>query len=123
MTTRTLPSSEWSKLVGTELEPLAAVVDPSRMTVVVVEDDEGAVIGCWGLLTFLHAEGVWVAPQHRLKGSVARRLMTGMRQAVRDGGERMVITGSMSPEMDALIQHAGGYEIPCKHYALSMGGT
>lgn len=117
-TTRVLPHAEWHRLAGTELEPLAEVVDPVKMSVVVVEDATGAIVGCWGVLAFLHAEGVWIDPKYRGTGVVAKRLLRATLDEVRARGEHVAITGSNNASVDRLIKHIGGQEIPCKHYAL-----
>lgn len=121
MTTRLLPFEEWSRLSETALAPLVNVSHPLRLSVLVVEDDAGAIVGCWGLLTFLHAEGLWIAPEHRTKASVARHLLRAMKQAVAERGEAVVLTGSQDPAIDRLIEHWGGTRIECQEYALEMG--
>ena len=76
MTSRILPREEWDKLKGTEAE---LVTLGTTSTVVVVEDDEGQVVGCHVLQAVLHAECLWVHPDHRKKAAVARRLWWSVR--------------------------------------------
>jgi ribosomal protein S18 acetylase RimI-like enzyme len=123
MTTRILPPEEWGKLDGTELAAWAPQMDPTRATVVVVEDEAGTVIGCWALVQVLHAEGVWVAPSHRGRASVARRLVRATLEAARQRGVRAVATAAVTPDVERLLtRHLGATELPGKQYVLATGG-
>lgn len=102
-TDRILPREEWSKLADTALVTALMALPPDRTSVFVVEDDAGAIVGCWTLFSVLHAEGVWIAPEHRKRTAVARRLWARMRAAVRGQGSRTFVTGAISPEIHALL--------------------
>ncbi len=120
MTARTLPVEEWPKLHGTDLGlALTHAIDPARVKVVVVEDG-GEIVGCWGAFAVIHAEGVWIAPAHRTRGSVARRLWAGMRRVVREWGASQVITGADRPEIASLIERHGGSIVPFATYVLPL---
>lgn len=118
MTTRELPKSEWSRLVGTELETVVPHL-PDAARVLVVEDD-GEIVGCWAFFAVIHAEGVFIAPQHRGKSAVARRLVRGMRDIVCSMGANVVATAAMTDDVRGLIQGLGGVELPGTHYALPV---
>jgi hypothetical protein len=120
VTSRVLPAAEWSKLAGTELETLVPYLNPEKATVFVVEDDAGAVIGCWGLIPFLHAEGLWVASEHQAKSGVFRRLMADMRRELARRSEGAMWTSSMSEQVTDIITHVGGVQIPGTHYVVPV---
>ena len=119
MTTRELPPDEWERLVGTELGEVWTRLSPSWAKVLVVEQD-GEIVGCWALLSVLHAEGVWVSPTHRHRGAVQRRLWAAMRDAVMAQGNWSVMTGAATAEIQALIEAHGGAKVPCDQYMLPM---
>lgn len=119
MTSRILPPDEWPKLAGTELEAVWPVLNADA-TVLVVED-EGRIVGCWAILTYVHVEGLWIAPAYRKQASVGRRLWFGMLAAVRRLGADRVITGAMTQDVRDLITSAGGALLPGDQYVLAIG--
>lgn len=121
MTTRLLDRGEWPKLAGTELASAAEHLPPDAK-VLAVEDSDGRLIGCWAAIPLVHVEGLWIAPEHRKAGSVGRRLWREMRRLLSLRGVRVALTGSVSPEVDALLLHAGAQELPGKCYALPVRG-
>jgi ribosomal protein S18 acetylase RimI-like enzyme len=114
MTTRELPREEWDRLQGTELEALAAT-GLETLTILVVED-AGEIVGCWGLVPVFHAEGIWVAPAHRGRGSVGRHLLRGMREAMRKRHLHGVWTGAILPAVATMITKCGGRALPAMFY-------
>lgn len=117
MTTRLLPPSEWAKLAGTELGGLA--LDPETTRVLVIEQD-GQIIACWALLQVLHAEGVWIHPEHRRKGRTAARLWQGMRELVTSTGALAVVTSAVDTDVRALIERQGGRPVAGEHFVMPM---
>ena len=117
MITRVLPPDEWSRLEGTEAGPLWTYLDPQRAEVLVVEED-GQIIGSWVLINMLHAECLWVAPAHRGRSAVLRRLFTGLVRVMTGGGIPTVWTASASPAVTAMLDHLGAQKIPGDHYAM-----
>jgi len=101
MTTRELPRVEWAKLEGTELWPFVNQNPDAVLSVLVVEDGD-QIVGCWGLVTLLHAEGVWIREDKRGTTGVARRLLSAMRKHLRMLGMKGVMTGAR-PD-DARVQ-------------------
>ena len=118
MTSRILPREEWDKLKGTEAE---LVTLGTTSTVVVVEDDEGQVVGCHVLQAVLHAECLWVHPDHRKKAAVARRLWWSVRNVAQQlFNAEAVWTASLSKEVDGLLEHVGATAIPGTHYLVPL---
>ena len=123
MTTRILPVDEWPKLAGTELERVWPVLSPDDARIVVVEDANGQIVGCWAAIRYVHAEGVWIHPTHRGKSSVARRLMRGLRAAASEFGATAVMTTACTADVADLVAHFRGAKLPGDHYAVSLGGS
>lgn len=120
MQTRVLPPAEWDQLRGTELETVWALLNPSDAQIVVVEQD-GAIVGCWACFTVLHCEGVWIAPEHRGKTSVARRLWTRMLRLVRARGAKGFVTAATTPDVRALLEGRAA-RLPGDHYVYQVPG-
>lgn len=118
MTTRLLPRDEWPKLAGTELEAVWPHL-PLGAHVVVVEEGE-ALVGCWALFPQVHAEGVWIAPSHRGKASVARRLLAGMRRTAQAMGAQSVATGALTDDVRRLLDGLRAVKLPGDHYAVPI---
>lgn len=120
MTTRLLPRGEWHRLKGTLLETVTP--DLRHDAQVVVVEDNAAIVGCWVLMPVYHAEGVWIAPEHRGKASVGRRLLAGMRRLVREQGARevlMLTTNDRTARMALKLGRAT--ELTARHFAVEMG--
>lgn len=107
---RELPASEWGRLAGTELGSVIGKLSPEHTRIAVVEVD-GQIVGCWSLTALLHAEGIWIHPEHR-DGSVLRKLLRWMTQTARDIGVGTVLTGALSPTVVDLVKRYGGQEMP-----------
>lgn len=122
MTTRELPREEWFKITEADggRDVLAAAAPSSQIKVVVVEDDAGAVVGSWLVYPAVHVEGFWVAPAHRKKGSVLRRLLLGMTRAARGFGVTQVLTQSLAPEVDDLLAGYGATMVPGRSWAVPL---
>jgi len=119
MTTRMLPPEEWPRLAGTEAETVWPRLDPARAQVLVVEAS-GTIIGCWVLLSVVHAECLWIAPTHRKHTAVARRLWSAMRRAAQTMGVSVVATAAVSDEVRRLLDHVGAVKVPADHYAMKV---
>lgn len=119
MTTRILPPEEWHRLNGTEAEAVWAQFDPARVTVLVVES-EGAIVGTWVLMNVLHAECLWIAPAHRGRTAVARRLWAFMQRTARAIGVPAVATAALTDDVRRLLDHVGATKVPGDHYAMRI---
>jgi len=106
-------------LHGTELETVWPIL-PEDAEVLVVEDG-GEIVGCWSVYSLQHVECVWVAPAHRGKASVFRRLLVGMRTLVHGRGQHTVQTGALdTPEgnvVAAMLTKMGAVEVPGRHFS------
>lgn len=120
MTTRILPPSEWARLEGTEAESVWPVLNPETTSIVVVEQD-GQIIGCHVLYYVLHADGLWIHPDHRGKSSVGRRLWAGVRGMVRASGVTGLVTSAMDERVCGLLEHVGAVPLPGQHFVIPMG--
>jgi hypothetical protein len=118
--TRMLPPEEWSRLAGTEAESVWHLFDPTNTRVVVIEDGD-AIVGCWVLLRVIHAECLWIAPSHRCKVGVIKRLLRGMKTLASGWGATQVVTAAMSDDVRTLIGKFGGTRVPGEAYVLPVG--
>jgi hypothetical protein len=107
VTRRLLPPSDWHRLAGTELDTVWPLLPVDRSCVLVVEDAEGAIVATWAFTLVLHAEGVWIAPQHRNGTVVARHLLRGLREVAADMRAPTVWTGSTNEQIAALCRGLG----------------
>lgn len=119
MTTRILPQDEYGKLAGTELEAVAAHLDPLTSHVVVVEDGD-RIVGCWLAFPQWHVEGLWVAPEHRKRGRVFPLLLDTMYGLLRGLGARTAMTASVSSDVDRILGHLGAMKLPGDHYCVPV---
>lgn len=122
MTTRILPQAEWPRLSGTEAETLWPYLNPANSQVLVVEEEE-KIIGCWVLMQVLHAECVYIAPEHRQRSSVARRLLRGMKQLAYAAGMGGVYTAAISDDVKQLLAKLGATRVPGDPYMLTFKGS
>lgn len=123
MSTRVLPPDEWHRLAHTEVGALWETL-PSTAQAIVVEDETGAIVGCWLVLPVVHVECLWIAEAHRGRTSVARRLWSAMRAVARNTfGASQVWTASVDDTVRTLVQHAGGTRVAGEHWVLPLGGA
>lgn len=120
MTTRTLPVSEYPKLDGTLLDNIwPNLCGQSRVLVV---EDGAEIVGCVALVPIWHLDGVWIAPAHRQRASVGRRLLMAARAAVEAVGASEVWMMAMTPESRQLCERMGPHTVlDCDHLAVRMG--
>jgi hypothetical protein len=88
--------------------------------VLVVEDDAGEIVGCWGCYSILHVEGIWIREDHRKKGSVGRRLWTAMRAFLTAKGAAGAITGSVSRDVTDMLERVGAQKLIGEHFYLPV---
>lgn len=121
MTTRILPPDEWPKLAETELGPALQHIQPESATIIVAERD-GAIVGCWSLITVAHVEGLWIAPDCRHRGRVLQRLWDRMCEMTAERKLASVLTGAATDSIAKWILRRGGQRLP-DQFALPMVTT
>lgn len=122
MTSRILPQSEWHKLAHTDFPQLLPYIGPEDIDIVVIEDGD-RIVGCWGVMPMIHLEGVWIAPEYRGKGSVARRLVRSTWAEIKRRAPRWVMTAAADDTVRSLItKHFSGLRIPGEAYLIPMHG-
>jgi hypothetical protein len=120
VTTRILPPSEWSRLEGTLLEQTWPVL-PRGAVVLAVEQD-GQILGCVAAWQVWHLEGLWIAPAHRGKVGVGRRLWQTVKTWAASFGVGEVVMMARSDEARKLIPKLGpSLHLACEHYAVKIG--
>lgn len=123
MKTRILPPEEWAKLDGTALGPAWRSLPTSGVTIIVVEEEDGLIAGHWTVFTCLHAENVWVAPQHQKRGVVVGRLLKGMQTHLQTLGVGGFVTAAASEEVRRLLEHhLGATRLPGDAYSVPVRG-
>jgi GNAT superfamily N-acetyltransferase len=117
---RVLPPEEWSKLEGLDNEVAAAwrQLPVDDVTIVVVENGDGAIVATWTTFACWHVEGLWVEPLHRKRGVAVGRLIETMRAVLVAKGVSAVMTGAASPEVERLLAHVQATELPGRYYVL-----
>lgn len=119
MTTRLLPREEWPRLNGTEAETVWPWLNEAAK-VVVVEDEQGQIVGCHLLQPILHGECLWIHPAYRKRSSVGRRLWGAVQSVVREQfGVGWFATGCASQEVNDLLAHVGAVKLP-DHYMVPV---
>lgn len=119
MRTRILPPEEWHRLNVGELPALLPYVAPQNIAVIVVEDDDGEIIGCLSALQVTHLEGLWIKPGQN--GIVGRALLRQAGALARVKHEDWVFgtVGDGDDRMDGIMRRLGGH--PVKARLFSMG--
>jgi hypothetical protein len=105
--------------VNTEAEAIWPTLDPATASIVVVEDD-GQIVGCHVLYYVLHADGLWIHPDHRGKTSVGRRLWAGVQRLVRAHRVPGLVTAAIDERVCGLLTHVGAVPLPGQHFVIPM---
>lgn len=121
MILRELPQAEWPRLAGTEAGTVWAGFDPANTTVLVVEDASGTIIGTWVLLRIVHAECLWIHPDHRAHAGVSRLLLGGGVNQTRQWGAHFFFTSAMSNAVRKIVRRLGGQPLPGEMYSVPIG--
>lgn len=120
LTGRLLPRAEWRRLSETGVDLSAWLKLPPETTAVVVVEDGPQIVACWTAVRMMHVEGFWVAPEHRQRGAVLRRLLLSMRDVLRGLGITTVLTLAATPDIRAILQTARATHIPGDTYRISI---
>lgn len=120
MTTRILPVEEWPRLAGTTTEA-ATALDPKVCRIIVIENGAGEIVGSWALFCQWHAEAMWIAPGHRGRGVVFRKLAGAMRQLAQAFGARAVWACTDEPDVMEMARKSGAVVMPGQHFMVPLG--
>lgn len=119
MTPRILPYAEYHRLADTELPALLPHVTKDRIVIVVLEQDD-AIIAAGAFAWLPHFEGAWVAPAYRKRRSVFARLVDALFGAAREQGASWAMAGSASAEMTRLLtKHLAATPLPMGLFIVS----
>jgi hypothetical protein len=120
-TTRILPRDEWHRVEHTNAAGLWQQAPDS--TCVIVVERGGEIVGSDLLLPVLHAECLWVHPDHRGKTAVARRLWPAIQEVARDRfGVRSFAAVGVSKEMGQLLSHLNATRLRGENFLVPVGG-
>lgn len=116
---RILPPEEWEALAG----PLKAF-DPSFSFIVVVEDGGpgGRLLARWGATTVVHVEGLEIVPEAQKHPGVGGALLSEMVRGLLAQNIVEVLTQAETPEIEAMIEAAGGRRVPGTTWVIPMKG-
>lgn len=121
--TRMLPPDEWPRLRETGCELPQLLQGAARDGAVIVVEQDGAIVGTCLVLTCVHAEGLWIHPDHRLRPSVHRRLLRATTRVVRERGVDSVCVSATSDAMTGWIEDGwSGVELPGRHFVMPLRG-
>jgi hypothetical protein len=121
VTPRLLPSSQWSRLRGTQLGGAIEALPPGSRIVVV--EHEGAIVAAWGVLPYTHLEGLWVSPNWR-GGRALLTLAQGVRGLLEPEGTQVVLTSCLEGDgaVLRLLERPEAVPRPCTMYSLPVNG-
>lgn len=108
-----LPSA-WGRLAGTDLERICALLKAKDATarILIAEDENGRIVGHWGLFPVWHVEGCWVHEDYRGTTTVARPLIRAMKDLIASVGVQGVITASLEPTIQGYLERLGAEPLP-----------
>ena len=120
MRTRILPPEEWQRLDGLDIGKVLKYVSPENIAVIVVESDEGEILGHMSVLTTTYIEGTWIKPGHP---TVLRPLLRQAMALAEVRNEGWVFGGAENSDehMATLIRRIGGQPIPVQFYSIPTG--
>ncbi len=127
MTTRALTLDEWrsdewrAKLSGSEVGKALDSLGP-RTIVMVVQDNAGAVIGSWAALHVLHGECFSVAPAHRGKAAVARKLLRAMANVAQHFEFTSIWTAAEDDDVARMVRRLGGVPVTAQSFVMPVKG-
>lgn len=124
MKARILSPEEWGKLEPEGAPCVLPYTEPENIAVVVVEDDDGAIMACVQALQVTHFEGLWIKPEHRGNAGVFRALIRQAYALPQARRERWAIGASANGDgrMDTLCTRLGGKPLQMHLYAIPVGG-
>lgn len=120
MTRRILPRDEYGRLVGTYMEPVMHDMPPDA-DVIVVEDENGAIIACSSIFRRDHVEFTWIAKEHRSSPGVFWQLLHGIKVTAKRRGSQRIVTASEDDRLTEFLLRMHAEPIAGKHFVWPMG--
>ncbi len=117
LSTRILPRDEWWRLTATGLDPDSL---PESAQVAVVEQD-GEIVGRVAGMVYLHAEVIWLAPEHRKRVGAWRWLIRGFWSIADSLGAHGAWAAALSPEMQHVLERLHAQPLPGDHFIIPRG--
>lgn len=116
MEVRVLPKDAFDRLdgIGGPLETLPEPLDPEQ-TIVIVAEDAGVIVGYWVLFDAVHAEPLWIDPDHRNRPQLAVLLLQTLLTELRAHGIQTVCGIIGDPEaavMEPMARKVGMQPLP-----------
>lgn len=112
ITTRELPRDQWSALSALDCELAQAWPGLPLGTIIIIAELDHQIVGCWSLMPQWMAEGVWIAPDHRGRSSVARALLRQFRQTAEFRGIVSVFTGCVTDQVLSILKGLKAAALP-----------
>ena len=97
-------------------------VKPDDTQIVVVEQ-HGQIIGCWGVMRVVHLEGLWIDPAFRGRVSVARRLYQATLAVARKFTTGWAMTGAQTDDVRRMLTRIGAEQIPMDVFVMPLEGV
>jgi len=118
---RVLPPEEWDRL-RTFPDFLGGLPDPSHWRIIVAED-AGQILAYNCLYEAVHAEPLWIRPDHRHHAHLFRDLWRVTKQTLEEAGVDLVhvCVPDTLPGQQRLVEKFGGIPAPGKLYLLEIG--
>lgn len=95
--------------------------DPRNTRILIGEDDRGKIVAFWFAFTAVHVEPLWIAPAHRKRAGVLRKLWASMAGLLRTTGSNVAfgIVSDMDLPTHAPLAHKLGFmKVPGSLYMI-----
>lgn len=120
---RVLPPAEWDRLKDFGVFAQAGLLrSADHATIVVVETRDGKIAGSWFAADLVLLEGLHIAEEYRKSPAVARKLVVGMIEFLREREVRLAMTVTVDAEIAAMTRKAGFVPLPGTLHLLTVGG-
>jgi hypothetical protein len=117
---RQLAREEWDRLDGVPFLPKDAqgntLVPNPDLSVCLIAEQDGEIIGFWSALYVPHCEGFWISPDYRRKTRLIPRLLAGMRQLLADCSIPATFCFAESPDVADYCARVGMTEVPVRTF-------
>ena len=122
MTARILPPKDWHRVTLPETAALVPYLRPDRDDVIVVEAEDGRIVGAVALQETLNAHGYDTAPDLRGQPAIIFRALREMRALAAAKGYAVIQTGIVSEDMAGLCTALKAAEVPGRVFLIPVEG-